>query len=476
MRSVFFHVVLGCFISVSCMHHSLLNAADKQAMGAEKTKDASADKLNTATKTDGAAVEKAAVDMTKTDTQTTATKIDTTVFPNPSETEFIDTIDIGAEGNWLLKRKWYEKAQDIYERISNVLDQILSLRMPFFVKRSELDKLVFDPFYLEIGLDRGELEEAVNSLITKMNQERELQGALDKHELEILDQLQKEKTTLEQLQKDIDEVVQADHDVDDALAELMKQIDKCRAWQQEAWSNFKDIAKELSDKKAEELCYAMEAQEANVIAILGWIKGEFTTHFEDRIKKAQDQTVRIKEAVVQLKAKGIDLKSQVQRVDERSEKERLEAATEKAAEEALEQAEAEAQARRGFFGGVVATIKSAIVSVWNFIVYCVKSVYHWITEVLGFTASESDEESESAEEESSTLVETTTGGVAIDQTTTERISPEETVKTEEEVIFPMPNGTKPTNGALESAEPRMSINTQETDIEPIMPVMPEAGK
>lgn len=334
----------------------------------------------------------------------------------PEQTEFIDTIDIGAEGNWLAKRKWYEKAQVIYERISDLIDEVMNLRMPFFVKRTDLDKTVLDPFYVAIGLDQGELLEAVNALITKMNQERELQGALDKHELEVLDKLQEEKATVEQLQKDVDEVLQIDHDIDDALGELSKQVDRCRAWQREAWNNLKAIAAELSDKKAEELCYAMESQEANVKAILAWIQGDFTVYFNERVKKAEEQTVRIKDAVAQLKTKGIDLKEQVLRIDEQSEKERLEAATEKAEKEALAEAKEKAKERLGFFGRVFAAIKSVFMHIWDFIVYCVKGIYTWVARILGFTEAEPEDEEE---EESSSVVEPTASEASQAQTGTE---------------------------------------------------------
>ena len=58
----------------------------------------------------------------------------------PSELKGIDTLEVDEPGgNWLVKRMWWEKAEEKMERLDSVIDAIMESRMVFFEKRDKSD-------------------------------------------------------------------------------------------------------------------------------------------------------------------------------------------------------------------------------------------------------------------------------------------------------------------------------------------------
>lgn len=283
----------------------------------------------------------------------------------------IDTVDIDEpQGNWLLKRIWWQRGQAQYEKIKALVEAIMETRMAFFAKRTEWDRKIFDPFYMEVGLGRGVLEELISSLMKRIEDERTKEGQLNPEERALLDALEAEKKTLEQLQKDIQLINDIDARIDDMITMLIQQINKARSYENQSWQNLKGIAQELNDKKARELFYTMSTNWQNVNDISAFIQSQFLQSFDQLGKQAQDQIAKVKSTIQTLKEKGIDLKKQWQEIEDKSktdkEKEKLE--QEKAAqEEAAIRKKQEEEAKRGFFG-----------KLWNQAVKVVNSVYNYI--------------------------------------------------------------------------------------------------
>lgn len=301
----------------------------------------------------------------------------------------IDTIDLNEPGgNWLYKRIWWEKAEDRYEKIQKLVQRVFELRMTFFNKRTELDRTVFDPFYLQAGLGRGELEELLNYLTDEVEAQRKRQGSLDESERAFLDIMTKEKETLDQLKLDIEGIAKLDYAVDDTLSKLIEQLGVVRSYEQQAWENFKEISKVLNDKKAKELYYGMITFEENIAAIYKYIGQDLTPYFEQLIKTARDNIARIKSTLQTLKEKGIDFKKKAQELESkdsnaerekiRKERERLE----------REREEAEAEAAKSWFGWM----KGMASSVWDSITGVVGGAYGAIKGL--FVSSSSEEHAE----------------------------------------------------------------------------------
>lgn len=288
-------------------------------------------------------------------------------FAGQAEIKGIDTVDMEEPaGNWLFKRVWWERAESAYGKIKVLADSIADKRTQFFTKRTELDRTVFDPFYLNVGINQGEILQTVNYFINKINELRTTQGELNEHERELLDNLMNEKNSLEQLKNDVEGIMQLDHAIDDALLKMMDQINLVRNYERQAWENFKAINRELSDKKARELYLAIQTYWRNINEINGYLSNSLAGYFDGLVGKAQEQVNRIKTALEALKEKGINIKEQAALLD---------TCPAPAKPEVEEEIEIEPEPQRGIFG----TIFYYITWPFRMIGNAFSGIFSWIT-------------------------------------------------------------------------------------------------
>lgn len=217
------------------------------------------------------------------------------------------------KGNWLYKKIWWEKAERLYEKTRQLFDNIFELRMQFFARRHELDHATLDPFYLKNGLEEGELNEIINSLTAQVEAfekqpKKEQKEAVDTEKLQRM--LVSERKNLEQLQQSTQNITKVSHAVDDALIKLLDQLNQARRYEQQSWEHFKAINRELSDKRARELYYAMDTFWKNLNNINNYLADAYTRYFDQLVTKAQSEVEKSKEIIQGLKEKGIDLQLQ----------------------------------------------------------------------------------------------------------------------------------------------------------------------
>ncbi len=282
----------------------------------------------------------------------------------PMETDTgIDTLEIEEPGgNWLVKRMWWEKAEEKIEKIEKSIELINDSRTIFYDKRDQLDSNLFEPFYIEIGLDQGQLEEVITYLLQELQEKREKDVVLDREALEFRKKIETEKKVLEDLKVDIASIQKIDIAVDEALDKLVEQINLTRKYRKDAQQLFKDIAKVLDHEKARELYYKMDAAWQNIKGVQDYISGKFTEYVNQLNKNAEEQVSRIKTVMNDLEKKGLSLKDQFKKrkTDAQKEEER------KLLAEKLAQEQEAAQG--GFW-------KSA----WRIITAPFKMVWGWIS-------------------------------------------------------------------------------------------------
>lgn len=216
----------------------------------------------------------------------------------------IDTVDIpNPQGNWLYKRVWWERAEAKFERIREVVGKIMEVRTGFFAKRAELDKNVLDPFYIKIGMSQGELQEILTEMVSKADR------LLDSESNDrVQEKLEEEKRTLESLQKQVQVVVTQDEEVEKAILMLVEQITKVRSIEQQAWQDFKAIARVLDDRKARELFYKVDAAWRNVKELQQYIEQTFAGSFDALVEKVKKEVEKVNQEMNALKETGAKLK------------------------------------------------------------------------------------------------------------------------------------------------------------------------
>lgn len=273
----------------------------------------------------------------------------------------IDTIELQeAQGNWLFKRLWWERAEEKYEKIRKQVASIMESRGQFFEKRNAAEKNIFDNVYQQIGFERGELEELINRLMERMNKLREREGVLDEKEREFYAQLQTEKKALDTLKANVTSITVLENSIDDVLAKLMETINRVREYEQESWQNFKDIARVLDDRKAKEMFYKIDAIWRNVTSLKEYIQTRLSAHFDQLLTKAKEETDRISKNVQDLKDKGLDLQKQEEAILQYDRDK--EAARIRALEQEQEESSQDEEQEEGFFTSYIWNPIKAVVT------------------------------------------------------------------------------------------------------------------
>lgn len=234
--------------------------------------------------------------------------------------EFVgfDTIDLAEpSGNWLLKRDIWGKAQNKYEKIKGVFDQVLEARMPFFKRRAEIDRQTLDPLYISAGLDQEQIASILEEFNTLLSIDKDKQETLDERAKKMQAAAMEDKKTLEQLQKKVADLDTYSKALDSFLDKLSEQVNLGRAAEKQAWQAYKDIGKELNDKKARELWLGMETPFKRITDIESYIKGIFKQEFDKVCSTIEDNVQEIKNALQSLKEKGLDLKKFSKELDEK---------------------------------------------------------------------------------------------------------------------------------------------------------------
>jgi len=298
----------------------------------------------------------------------------------------IDTVELQEpQGNWLFKRIWWERAEERYEKIRTLVEKIWNSRMNFFIKRSELDKTVLDPFYIAIGLGQGELKIILDDLINRMEQERQEEGMLSEQERTFFTTLQVEQETLRQLRLDVESISELDHAIDEALIKLMETINRVREQERQSWDQFKEIARVLSEKKARELFYQMDVAWRNIKSMSAYLEKEFADHFKQLTERAEEHVERVKKEIQALKEKGVDFKKQADRIEsQEEEQEQVQRET-----ELVEQEEEEVLVQQGWFGSIVISVIDGLKTSLNAVI----SVVRWPYDLLfGGKAPEAEQQ------------------------------------------------------------------------------------
>jgi len=326
---------------------------------------------------------------------------------SPEEEELtIDTIDQDEpQGNWLFKKIWWQYSEQRYGKIRLALNAVEDIRTQLIAKRNALERTVLDPFYLSIGIGEGELQALIASLLeNKANLAKDNKTVAMPNQQEFLDNLEKDKAELEQLQKDIKTVTTLGENLEDAMTKLMQQVQQVRKYEQDAWQYFKDVSQVLNDKKAQQLFYQIKNAAENINSILDYLKGGFSTSFDELIQKTTKQVEQVKTSLQALKEKGVILKNKGQQLEE------AELAAQRAKQAALakkaqeEEPEEEEEPPTSW----TSTLTAPFVWLGNTIMAVVRAPYDLVMHFFGSNVEQEGEEEDATPESENTTQEVET--------------------------------------------------------------------
>lgn len=261
----------------------------------------------------------------------------------------LDTLNIDAGGNWLEKRIWYEKAEQLFDAIRDLVSKVVDFRVHFSNEVNAAGQKI-DSFYESVSYDKGQIDEMLKDLLADLDQQQAERGDLSVEERTLQQNVKKEQAVLDQIGKDIKTIGDIDAKIDETLMTAFKVIDKSRSFEEKSWNNFKAIGKTLDDKKARNMYYEMDNYQKNIEQLLKYLQSTLFTYLQKTLVAKVDSNIsKIKSSMSSLKSKGVDLDKLMQKYqtqDLKVEKERQEEATKIAVDKALSKAEEEAEARR----------------------------------------------------------------------------------------------------------------------------------
>jgi hypothetical protein len=241
---------------------------------------------------------------------------------------------IGFHGNWLKKKDWLLRANQISREIRDLSVEIQGLKASFGEKYNVIDDEL-DDFYKQLGLEQGKVQEFFASLekylqkrkqkeLDKLGSKEDL-GKMERSKLrdytvsvELLEEeIKKHKTELSQLKLDMSSI----EELDKSLTDRLKKLDEQVASAVEESSKTKDLVKEMwqmvDDKKARERYYMIRGDILEKLkSSQNYLKNDLMQNFESVVSTIKKQIALSKESIERLENQGLILKDRAKKVEE----------------------------------------------------------------------------------------------------------------------------------------------------------------
>lgn len=248
----------------------------------------------------------------------------------------LDTTELDAQGNWLVKRAFWEQAERTHERIMKLNNELYKSQAQFIKVRNDSDNLT-DTAFNELGFEQGKATEVVAQLIDSVKAQRTNKGNADEAGRAMLQQLKEQQQSLEQITVRLKALKDLDDVLDKSVTAMTQQINECREYEKKSWDHFKTIGKELNDKKARDMFYEMDGYLRNVEQKRDYVTKTLWSYVNDAVTQVQSLVSELKESIDRLKTKGLDLGKEIdqrKKAAELSSDEKAKAELEKARKEA----------------------------------------------------------------------------------------------------------------------------------------------
>lgn len=258
----------------------------------------------------------------------------------------LDTTQVDGGGNWLNKRLWYERAQNVFDEIRALVNSIGDIRLQFSNEVNAVGHKI-DSFFEVVDFNKNELDEKFKEMLVALDTEQKIVGDLSAQERTLQATIKQEIKVIEQIGVNIKSIGEVDNKIDETLMQAFKTIDECRDYETKAWSTFKSIGKELDDKKARNLYYQMNNYKQNVEQKITYLKNTLLPYLHNVLVAKIDMNIaKINQSLDDLKIKGIDVQkimSKTQEDDMIALQEKEKAAAQVAVRKALEEEEKKSQ-------------------------------------------------------------------------------------------------------------------------------------
>jgi hypothetical protein len=255
--------------------------------------------------------------------------------PSPQQTtpttgpETVESIEkIGVQGNWVKKRDWLIKANEVNNEIQEITVQIEPVRKLYMEKQNEIDEIL-DAYYKQLGVDEGKVQELFDSILRYLDKKRkkdvatlvpqegdqkdpDLQAKIDVLE----ESIRTSKQQLEQLKLDMKSI----EDLDRSLADRIKRMDEYINKIHEDANRAKVLTNEMwniiDHNKARANYYELKnAILEKLKSIQTYLKDDLFKDYESVIETIKKQIDITQDQIKKLETDGIFIKNRSQRIE-----------------------------------------------------------------------------------------------------------------------------------------------------------------
>jgi hypothetical protein len=237
---------------------------------------------------------------------------------------------VGIQGNWMKKKEWLIKSNEVFDEIQNIALEIQGTRKSFNEKYHAIDD-EFDNFYKSLSLDQGKLQELFEGLEryleNKKKKKLEELSATNKEDVSEKDYLLKidllnseikqHKEELEQLKLDLKSIDDLDKSIAERLKRADEQISQAADLYEKAKNTVEDLWSIIDDKKARAIYYDLKGSTVEKLkTILSYLKDDLLRDLDTVMETSRAQMSKTKESIQKLEEKGFIIKNRSQRIEQ----------------------------------------------------------------------------------------------------------------------------------------------------------------
>jgi len=231
----------------------------------------------------------------------------------------LDTTRVDAGGNWVKKRAYWEKAEEIIEKISTANSAIHEQHIKFIKAQTEADDQL-DKAFRELGFEQGQFADLVERLLEEIKQQQEKQGDLPEAKRQMEKTLKEKQRELEESKKALQDIDELEKKLEETIVKVHEQVQVCVGLGKKALDSFLAIGRELNDQKARLMYYEMDGFLATIEKNSTYISQELWNYFDSTAASIKQKIGEIGTKITEMRKKGTDLAKEFDRL----EKEKLE--------------------------------------------------------------------------------------------------------------------------------------------------------
>jgi hypothetical protein len=202
----------------------------------------------------------------------------------------LNNIDNDDQGNWILKKLWWQEGQNIYTDIIKINDDLLSLQLSFLVLKNDMEKQFLQQWQ-SLNIDEENLTGKFNDFKAKILQAKEKQTESNENEQQKNTQLDNAANALDGLKKDLQDIYNNQNQADEGFKQVSNNIKQCRNFETDSWRILQKIAKTLDDLKAKEYYQKIFVNYQNAKNLASFLKDEYYFYVK---KLAEEQLLLFK--------------------------------------------------------------------------------------------------------------------------------------------------------------------------------------